>query len=160
MSTGCAVFANGGNSNPTQNLTGRRLARAPELQAVADLAYRVPVGANALTLHAKVVTVGDYPIDTELRPIAEAKQAGYTKYDVGMRFGDSGGGWTIALLAKNLTDVRTYNFFNEIGLLNPYVGVGSGFAFADVGRTVTLSVQFRFGGGQSSGSTSAGAPPS
>ena len=58
VSTGCAVFANGGNPNPTQNLTGRRLARAPELQAVADLAYRVPVGANALTLHAKVVTVG------------------------------------------------------------------------------------------------------
>ena len=158
-STGCVVFPNGSNPNPTQNLTGRRLARAPELQAVADLAYRVPLGTNALTLQAKVITVGDYLIDTELRPLAQAKQAGYTKYDVGMRFGDGGGRWTIALLAKNLADVRTYNFFNEIGLLNPYVGVGSGFAFADVGRTVTLSAQFRFGGRQNTGSSSA-RPPS
>ena len=144
---GCAPKLGGDNPNSTQNLTGRQLARAPRLQAVADIIYTIPVGTrHVISWAGKVVGSSRYSIDTELRPIPEATQRGFAKYDASVRIGDFTNRWSITLAAQNLTDKRTYNFFNEIGLLAPYVGVGSAFAYGDPSRTVSLALQYRTGG--------------
>lgn len=130
----------------TQDLSGRRLARAPRTQAVADFRYVFPAGGDKrLSVLGKLVWVGRHHVDTELAPLPEAEQDAYSKIDFGIELGSASDSWHIAVLGRNLGDARTLNFFNEIGLLNPYVGPGSAFGFAEIGRTVALKVFYRFG---------------
>ena len=130
----------------TQDLSGRRLARAPRAQAVADFRYVFPAGGDKrLSVLGKLVWVGRHHVDTELAPLPEAEQDAYSKIDFGVELGSATDAWHISLLGRNLGDTRTLNFFNEIGLLSPYVGPGSAFAFAEIGRTVALKVFYRFG---------------
>lgn len=113
---------------------------------MADFRYVFPAGGDRrLSVLGKLVWVGRHHVDTELAPLPEAEQDTYSKIDFGVELGSATDAWHISLLGRNLGDTRTLNFFNEIGLLSPYVGPGSAFAFAEIGRTVALKVFYRFG---------------
>ena len=137
----------GGNDGGTaliQDLSGRRLARAPKWSAVVDAEVVLAQTARVrYALLGKVVGSSGYHINTELSPLPAAYQDGYAKADLGLKASPPEGGWTALLLIRNLTDERTYSLVNANEVYAYYVGEGSAFGFGDPGRVVSIKLHYR-----------------
>ncbi len=71
-------------------------------------------------------------------------QGPYVKLDTRIGLGQSDGDWEVALLAKNLTDVRAITYAAATPLAYSVFGAKSSFAYIGQGRTFVLQAKVRF----------------
>lgn len=125
-----------------QNLSGRQISRAPELQFIVDGKYTIGFHGYDLSFGGKVFWSDEYFIDTELSPFGI--QDSFHKIDASIKLASKDGTWDLQLVGKNLNDEHTLSFYNESAALTGYVGANSAFAFPDLGRTVALKARYHF----------------
>jgi len=97
-----------------------------------------------LTLHSAVdlFFTSSYFADPTLDP--SLVQGAYVKLDARVGLGHPDGDWEVAILAKNLTDVRPLTFATATPLAYSVFGAKSGFAYYGEGRTFVLQGKVRF----------------
>ncbi len=84
------------------NLKGNRLSNAPEFSLRAGTDYDIPIGDAKLNLRADV-NWQDRVYFTEFNN-ADATQAPYATVNAGIKYTAAGGGWSIDVWGRNLTD--------------------------------------------------------
>jgi len=97
-----------------------------------------------LTLHSAVdlFFTSSYFADPTLDP--SLVQGAYVKLDARVGLGHPDGDWEVAILAKNLTDVRPLTFATAAPLAYSVFGARSSFAYYGEGRTFVLQGKVRF----------------
>lgn len=101
----------------TQDLSGKTGAFAPEYSGNIALNYNTEVFSNhLLTANLAVNFTDDYFLEQDLDPIA--MQEGYQKVNLRIELTDADSAWRIALLAKNLTDERTFSQANDVPIIS------------------------------------------
>ncbi len=94
-----------------QDLSGRRLRKAPSFAATFGGYYEFPVSSGLMmSLSSDLSYSSSYNVGTQLQPIAN--QPGFAKVDATMRLFSEDKRWEFALIGRNLTDKR--NLVNGI----------------------------------------------
>jgi iron complex outermembrane receptor protein len=108
-----------------QDLSGRRLRKAPKLAATFGGYYETPVSAGLmLGLSVDGSYSGGYEYGTNYQPLAY--QSAYAKLDATLRLFTSDKRWELAVIGRNLTDKRSLiNGIDRTG-----TGSGKGTALA------------------------------
>jgi outer membrane receptor protein involved in Fe transport len=125
----------------SQDLSGKDLQYAPSLSFSSSLEYRRPLSdqfewISALTLYG----AGDQHLALDLDP--NTREDDYIKADLKLTLKNSQEHWELSLIGKNLGDVTTSNFANDIPGLPNFAG--SYFRMVDPPRTVSLQATFRY----------------
>ncbi|MBV8653751.1 MAG: TonB-dependent receptor, partial [Alphaproteobacteria bacterium] len=99
---------------------------------------------NDLTLHSSVnlFYTSSYYADPTLDP--SLIQGAYVRLDARIGLGQPDGIWEVALLAKNLNDVRPITFATATPLAYSVFGAKSSLAYVGEGRTFVLQGKVRF----------------
>jgi iron complex outermembrane receptor protein len=145
---GCNLTPNAAGVFLEQDLSGRRLNNAPPITAFGGLLYTYAfpnsVGVD-LTLDAEYSDT----FSTNLRQSPYDSQGAYTKLNAGVRVYGADRKWEIGLLARNLTNVFTFDSSSTI----TFTGSGSGVPTAQLGdtsgpvnrgREILLNLAYRF----------------
>jgi outer membrane receptor protein involved in Fe transport len=102
-SEGCIVL-----DRPTQDLSGKPTALAPEWSGSLRGEYRLPVTEGyQLTLTGNVRYSDDYFLNPIINP--NSVQDAFATYDAALRFGPQDGAWEVALVGKNLSNEYVIN---------------------------------------------------
>jgi len=118
-----------------QDLSGRPLQFAPDWAGNLNLSYFHPL-SNSLELTANVDVNFTDDYDTALDLDETARQDAFSKVNFRVGLADVDGSWSVALIAKNITNEKTTTWVND----TPFAR-GSYFGFIDPPRTV--GVQFK-----------------
>jgi iron complex outermembrane receptor protein len=107
--TGCTnVVVVGGVRSGVQDLAGHQMVFAPDWSHVLGADWRVPLGNLNLDLSAKWINVGSHFTSIEMDPLGH--QGSTDRIDATVAL--SGESWSLALVARNLTDELVHNFGN------------------------------------------------
>lgn len=146
IAAGCNLnFANGQFNS--QDLAGEPLNLAAEYVATLGLAYEQTLDNVLLGLSLDATYSDDYV--TSATQVPGTAQDSHTKVNVAIRLSDIDDTWSVALIARNLTDEYT----GTEGLTVPFTGFGTGTATAipadsivtvSPGRTFTLQFEYNF----------------
>ena len=119
-----------------QDLSGNDLQFSPDFAANLNAVYETQIGENlVLTIQGEVNHSSSYFTAQDLDPLSE--QNSYTKLNARVALASQQGGWSIALVGKNLTDEETTTWVNDVPVFR-----GAYFGFIDPPRTVGVQVQF------------------
>lgn len=145
ISQGCTLVG----GNPTQDLAGAPLPRAPKWNLQGGFAYEASVGTSYMIgLNGGVTYSGSYLTDATNAPAG--RQPSYTLVDAGIRFGAEDERWQVSLIGRNLTDEYYYVATADV----PFTGtdpamaaglLGDRFGSVSRGREFLLQVAFKFG---------------
>ena len=134
-----------GGVHTGQDVSGESLLYAPEWVISLGLSHEVTLGGLVLGTHLDALFSDEYLANTDLK--AGAEQDSYTKIDASLRLSDVNGGWSVALIGRNLTD----EFLKSGGATVPLTGSGTGTAAGVPGDTMhyiapgqTLAVEFEY----------------
>ena len=121
-----------------QDLTGQTGAFAPDYSGNIAIDYNTEVFSN-LTLSSNLALnfSDDYFLEQDLDPIA--KQSAFEKLNLRIELGSSEGDWSVALLAKNLTDKQTFSQANDV----PVISYAHRF-LSERGRSYHAQFNYRF----------------
>lgn len=121
-----------------QDLTGQTGAFAPDYSGNIAIDYNTEVFSN-LTLSSNLALnfSDDYFLEQDLDPIA--KQSAFEKLNLRIELGSSEGDWSVALLAKNLTDKHTFSQANDV----PVISYAHRF-LSERGRSYHAQFNYRF----------------
>lgn len=101
----------------TQDLSGKTGAFAPDYSGNLAIDYNTEVFSGyPLSANLSVTFSDDYFLEQDLDPIAV--QASYQKVNFRLELGDKNDAWTVAFLAKNLTDEQTFSQANDVPVLS------------------------------------------
>lgn len=133
---GCVVVP--GTTTTTQDLSGKRVYRAPEwiLTAGASQEFALSSDLN-LTANADVRYTSGYFATIGLNPVSY--QQGFTTLNAGLRLSTADDKWGLALIGRNLTNRR----YATLGVDKPG-GAGDVFAVAGEPRAVVVQAEMRF----------------
>ncbi|MDE2619294.1 MAG: TonB-dependent receptor [Sphingomonadales bacterium] len=133
---GCVVVP--GTTTTTQDLSGKRVYRSPDwiLTAGASQEFALSSDLN-LTANADVRYTSGYFATIGLNPVSYQK--GFTTLNAGLRLSTADDKWGLALIARNLTNVR----YATLGVDKPG-GAGDVFAVAGEPRAVVVQADIRF----------------
>lgn len=143
---GCTVaqiaaggFANGAAcaNAGANNLTGRTNQDAPKFTLTGGFQFVQPIGGLQLKLGGEAEHSSSYFAAGDLDPALI--QAAYTKLNASIGIGSPSGSWEVSLLARNLTNVRTFSYGNDTPLF-----AGSFQVLVDRPRTIALRSSFKF----------------
>ena len=121
-----------------QDLTGQTGAFAPDYSGNIAIDYNTEVFSN-LTLSSNLALnfSDDYFLEQDLDPIA--RQSAFEKLNLRIELGSSEGDWSVALLAKNLTDKHTFSQANDV----PVISYAHRF-LSERGRSYHAQFNYRF----------------
>lgn len=133
---------------PTQDVTGKKLANAPEWTGSLGASYETPVGSN---LKLNISADGRFKSSYIVTPFANpyARQDGYQVLDAQIRLSTEDDRYQAALIGRNLTNT----FYINGGQDGPSTGTGTGtpggipadqFGYVADPRTVTLQFTVRY----------------
>lgn len=135
-------LASQGCANATQDLSGRKLHRAPRFSASLGLDYDTDLSealAFGLSLDARYTS--SYFASESFNPIS--KQDGYVLLNASARLGAVDDSWEFALIGRNLTNERVLGFVQDkSGAVSP--GAPEIFAYSSRPREVALQATLRF----------------
>ncbi|XQW84983.1 TonB-dependent receptor [Thalassotalea piscium] len=101
----------------TQDLSGKTGAFAPDYSGNLAIDYNTEVFSGyPLSANLSLNFTDDYFLEQDLDPIA--LQKGYEKINFRIELADKDDTWTIAFLAKNLTDEQTFGQANDVPVLS------------------------------------------
>lgn len=125
----------------TNNIAGTQLTYASDWTGNLQVDYSRPV-LDGLELRSKLIAAyrSKYFNADNHSPVYGV-QSGYVKYDARLELADMGDRWSVALVGKNLTDKKTYNFSFAIGYpvtVDPRVHM-----FLEEPRTIALEASLR-----------------
>lgn len=101
----------------TQDLSGKTGAFAPDYSGNIALDYQTEIFSGyPLSANLSVNFSDDYYLEQDLDPIAV--QQSYEKVNFRIELADKNDAWTIAFLAKNLTDEQTFSQANDVPVLS------------------------------------------
>lgn len=101
----------------TQDLSGQTGAFAPDYSGNIALNYHTEIaGGYPLSASLSVNFTDDFFLEQDLDPIAI--QESYEKVNFRIALADVDEAWTIALLAKNLTDEQTFSQANDVPIIS------------------------------------------
>lgn len=96
---------NPNNADDTENLQGRKSARAPSFAGNVAVDYRRPVGNDLeLGVTANVTFSSSYWTNED--SFIDTKQKSFATIDLAASLGDIEGGWQFSIYGRNLTDKR------------------------------------------------------
>jgi len=123
--------------------TGNSNQMVSDVQGNVSFDFRTPVGRN-LEFGAllDVFYTSDYDASATYDP--GLVQDSYTMLNARVSIGSQSGRWTIAALAKNLTDERVLSFGGDTPLAGSTFGAKSNYAFYGRGSTISLQGTVRF----------------
>ena len=123
--------------------TGNSNQMVSDFQGNVSFDIRVPVGQN-LEFGAlfDVFYTDDYDASATYDP--GLVQDSYAMLNARLSIGSQSGRWTIAALAKNLTDERVLSFGGDTPLAGSTFGAKSNYAFYGRGTTISLQGTVRF----------------
>ena len=123
--------------------TGNSNQMVSDVQGNVSFDFRTPVGRN-LEFGAllDVFYTSDYDASATYDP--GLVQDSYTMLNARVSIGSQTGRWTIAALAKNLTDERVLSFGGDTPLAGSTFGAKSNYAFYGRGSTISLQGTVRF----------------
>ncbi len=117
-----------------QDLSGKRRGFAPEWSGNVGATLTLPVGGgNALRLSPSLYFTSRYYQAATADPLLE--QSGYAKADMRVGIGPEDRRWELAVIGKNLTDIYTASFRQNIATSN-----GSIYVVPD--RPRSFAIQF------------------
>lgn len=136
VATGCVVVT--GTTTTTQDLSGKDVYRSPDwiLTAGASQEFALSSSLN-LTANADVRYTSSYNATIGLNPVGFQKS--FTTLNASLRLSTPDDKWGLALIGRNLTNVR----YATLGVDKPG-GVGDVFAVAGEPRAVVLQAEVRF----------------
>lgn len=121
-----------------QNLSGKRVYRAPEWVLTAGAVQEIDLSADfKMTLNADIRYTSEYYTGLSLNPLS--LQKGFTTINAGVKIGNAEDSWSFALIGRNLTNAR----YGTLGVDKPG-GAGEVFTVAGEPRAVLLQVETRF----------------
>jgi len=141
---GCTI--SGGN--PTQNLSGTELIRAPKWNNSLGVGYGSPLGGNlkfALSVDANYSS--SYLTDASSAP--QSREPSFTLLDSTIRLGDQKDVWAIELIGRNLSNKHYWVASPNV----PFTGGGTGtaagvlgdrFGAVSRGRELLLQIAYKF----------------
>jgi len=146
------AFANGQCTQLERLTVPTRTAcdyRGKSNQYVADLSgylglnYDADLGDSLrFSSTLDVIFTGDYNPSQNLDPIVD--QQGYTKLNLRLAVSDQDDTWTLAVLAKNLTDETIITYANDTPLSANLSGSIGHYGFLEAPRTVAVQGSYRF----------------
>ncbi len=128
-----------------EDLSGTGLPFAPEWSGRVDVRYQRPVGNLTLSVDAGMSYRDDYFVHPAR--FAEARQDGYTKFDLRVELASDAAGWTLALMGRNLTDEETFSQAFETPVSAPPGATpdyNTATQLLDPGRTLAVQAGYRF----------------
>jgi iron complex outermembrane receptor protein len=142
---GCTIIA----GNPTQDLAGKVVARAPKWNVSGGFSYDMPVGGSL-----EIGLSGDINHSSSFLTDATGDEAGrqpsYTLFDASLRVGDADDLWELSLVGRNLSNKFIYYAsanvpFTGGGTGTPAGALGDRFASVGRGREILLRASYKFG---------------
>lgn len=143
---GCTVaqiaaggFANGAACAKAgaNDLSGRTNQDAPKFTFTGSFQFVQPIGNLQLKLGGEAEYSSSYFAAGDLDPALIQKA--YTKLNASIGVGSSNGTWEVSLLARNLTNERTFSYGNDTPLF-----AGSYQVLVDRPRTIALRTSLKF----------------
>ncbi len=121
----------------TQDLSGKDLQFSPEFSGTLNLEYYHVFGSGLeLTAVVRLDYSDAYYTALDLDPISE--QDSYTKVNARVQLAGEGG-WSVALVGKNLTDEKTTMWVNDV----PFFRTAF-FAAVDPSRNIGIQARYEF----------------
>jgi len=117
----------------TQDLSGERRAYAPEWSGNVAASFELPVGGYQLKVDPNVYFSSSFFQQASADPLTQ--QDSYTKVDLRVGFGPEDEHWEVAVIGKNLSDVSTGSFRNNVPTTP-----GTVYALSD--RPLSVAIQF------------------
>ncbi len=118
------------------NKTGKTLPFAPDYSGNVYLDINAPFGNDLAFLGRLDVTFSDsYLTNATLDPLGE--QDSYSRINARVGIGEAGGGWSLSVIGKNLTEEKINNFTE--GFLGVYRG------YMQLPRTIWLQGRYNLG---------------
>lgn len=142
VALGCTAGPTPSPRDDVQDLSGRRIANAPEWSGSSSISYRFTLpGDLSLTTFAQAVYRDDYFTLTTLDP--RSVQQGYVKIDARVSLASADRRWEVAVIGRNLTDKLTSSFIQPLAPIieNPSRSYN---AFLDPGRSVILQLRLNY----------------
>lgn len=141
---GCVTLLDA-NGNPTgsrgQDLSGTPLQFAPDISGTVNLDYQAPFGKGMEFFGTlSLFFTDDYQITANGDP--DLVQDGYSKLDLRLGLGASDQRWQVALVGRNLTDKKIFEWASD----TPLGGGASHFGLLKRTRQIALQAVMRFGG--------------
>jgi iron complex outermembrane receptor protein len=133
----------GAANNPANNnIAGYPLTFSSEWSGSAQVQYTLPIGSDyELTTTGQMNYRSHFFNSDDQNPIFGV-QGAYQKYDLRAQFGKRDDGWSIALVGRNITDVRTYTFaFFWPGSLTRFPTAQK---FQEEPRTISIEGKLKF----------------
>lgn len=128
-----------GSGSCTQDLEGETLLYSPEYAANLSLEY-----VTLLTDQLELRNVVDVNYQDEFYSALDldpnTKHDSATKVNLRIALSDVGEQWSVALIAKNITDKETTNFNNDV----PFTATGTYFGIKDRPRTIAIQGRYNF----------------
>lgn len=137
------AHASSGATGPCLNdLSGEALQFAADVSASLGISYITEITDSLeLGLSTDVMYTDDFDTAADADPILV--QDAYTKVNARISIGDIGGKWTLALLAKNITDETTSAWGNDIPL-GAFGFNNSYFQIIDAPRSYEIQARYNF----------------
>ncbi len=132
----CTILQTLASTPCSQDLSGARRAYAPEWSGFVAANVEVPVGDYQLRFDPNVYFSSSYFQQASADPLTV--QPSYTKVDLRVGFGPEDQKWEVAVIGKNLTDVSTGSFRNNVP-----TSPGTIYALSDRPFSVAFQVSFR-----------------
>jgi len=142
---GCNII----NGNPTQDLGGTELIRAPKWNLSGGFNYETPIGSSLkFGLTGAATYSSSFLTDASSAP--QGRQPKYTLLDASVRVGDANDRWELAAIGRNLSNKHYFVASPNV----PFTGGGAGtaagvlgdrFAVVSRGRELMLRVSYKFG---------------
>ncbi|BFM15323.1 TonB-dependent receptor [Maricurvus nonylphenolicus] len=128
-----------GSGSCTQDLEGETLLYSPEYAANLSLEY-----VTFLTDQLELRNVVDVNYQDEFYSALDldpnTKHDSATKVNLRIALSDVDEQWSVALIAKNITDKETTNFNNDV----PFTATGTYFGIKDRPRTIAIQGRYSF----------------
>ncbi|MBL8628178.1 MAG: TonB-dependent receptor, partial [Rhodospirillaceae bacterium] len=128
------------------NLTGVRLGFIPKIAGTTTLHYTAPFTAGT---KLDIGTTAAFRSSARMDPANDpmSYQSGFVKLDARIAVVDEKDVWEVALLGRNLTDIRNFTFSGAASLAaNPAVGLATDARqrAVDPPRTIAIQAQVKF----------------
>lgn len=138
----CTVYqqtaAGGALASCTQDLTGKTGTNTPEFSANASLDWTNNISDTLeLALNATVSYEDSFYVAPDLDPLL--KQDAYSKLNLRAALNSTDDKWSVAVIAKNVTDETTFHYGTDVPLVS-----GVRFVRTDAPRMVTVEGVIRF----------------
>ena len=128
------------NSTANNNLAGYPLTYASRWNGSAQIVYDLPVGSKyMLSTFLKVAYRSRY-YNSDDQSLVYGVQPSYAKVDLRVQFADVNNKFNVALVCRNLNDVKTYSFANAWAV----TATPTAIKYLDEPRTVSLEATVRF----------------